>query len=83
MNQIENLCRSLSDELSSMRCPDCGELHSVDVSPLRGESLLSPSFPTLVVGIDASADSCGMYRSKVQAIVSAARKDLMKRNGLL
>ena len=82
MNQIERLCRSLTDELSTMRCPDCGGLHRVDVSPLKGESLLSPSFPTLLVGPEEEAFACRMFLSKVDAMVRAARADLMKRNGL-
>ena len=83
MNQIEKLCVSLTDELSSMRCPDCGKAHHVEVSPLKGEGPLSPSFPTLVVGIGDDASGCRRFRPSVQAIVSEARRDLLRRNGLL
>lgn len=83
MNQIEMLCRALSEELSTMRCPDCGGVHRVDVSPLEGETALSPMFPTLLVGPEESAFACRNFLSKIQAAVAAARTDLMKRNGLL
>lgn len=83
MNQIEKLCHSLSDELSSMRCPDCGLTHRVEVSPLKGETPFSPNFPTLIVTPEESAWDCQSFLSKVQAMTAAARKDLMMRNGLL
>lgn len=82
MNQIEKLCASLSEELSSMQCPDCGRSHRVEVSPLQGESPLSPSFPTLLVGPEDSAFACRSFLSKVQAKVAEARAALMRRNGL-
>lgn len=83
MNQIEILCTSLSRELSAMCCPDCGKCHHVEVSHLKGETSLSPSFPTLAVGPDPEAFTCRTFISKIQARVIEARSDLMKRNGLL
>lgn len=81
MNKIENLCAALSGELSAIRCPDCGKCHHVEVSHLKGETVFSPSFPTLCVGVDA--DDCPMFMSKVHARITDARRDLMMRNGLL
>lgn len=83
MNQIEKLCLLLTSELSSMPCPDCGKCHHVEVSHPEKESVFSPSFPTLFVGIDPEADGCQMFSSKVRAVASAARRDLMRRNGLV
>lgn len=83
MNQIESLCIALSRELSAMPCPDCGKCHRVEVSHLVGESTLSSSFPTLLVGPDTEAFACRMFLSKIHARVSEARRDLMSRNGLL
>lgn len=83
MNQIEILCQVLSKELSSMQCPDCGKRHHVMVSHLKGESPLSPSFPTLLVGPEAEATPCLKFLSKVRERVYASRRDLMRRHGLL
>ena len=83
MNQIENLCIALTRELSAMQCPDCGKRHHVEVSHLKGETVFSPSFPTLLVGPDPDAFACRKFMSKVQARITDARMDLMRRNGLL
>ena len=83
MNQIEILCHSLSVQLSSMPCPDCGKVHRVKVSHLKGETSLSPAFPTLLVGPEEEAIDCLTFMSKVKDIVYAARRELMSRNGLL
>ena len=81
MNQIENLCIALSRELSGTVCPDCGKCHHVEVSHSKGETPLSPSFPTLFVGVEA--DDCPMFMSRLRARIADARRDLMKRNGIL
>lgn len=83
MNQIELLCESLSKEFSAMRCPDCGKFHHVEVSPLKGETILSSSFPTLSVGPAAEAFDCPKFLSIVRERTTAARKALLSRNGLL
>lgn len=83
MNQIEKLCDVLSSELSAMRCPDCGRCHHVEVSHLKGETVFSPSFPTLCVGPEPDAFGCHRFMSKIRARITEARSALMKRNGLM
>lgn len=82
MNQIEALCAVLSKELSAMRCPDCGKMHHVSVSQLQGETVYSPSFPTLLVGVEEGGSRCKTFLSNASERAREARKDLLRRNGL-